>query len=109
MDEALTALLEATSRFEYLIAKKEYKKLVNLMTLNIEEGDIFRRCQLKPHEKLIKNMLHKCDEIDLAVEGDHPISFRNINLMSILFLTLIISFVFQMFHTLAMYSLCTRA
>jgi hypothetical protein len=69
MEEALTSVLKAITRFEYLIAKKEYEKLLNLMKMDRGEGDRFRQDQLKPHEKLIKTMLHKCDDINLAFEA----------------------------------------
>lgn len=73
MEGTLHTVLEAISRFEYLIARKEYEKLISLMKLDDAEGERFRQCQLKRHDKLIKNMLHKCDEIDIAIEGMYNI------------------------------------
>jgi hypothetical protein len=69
MEAGLTEVLNAIARFEYLIAKREYEKLVSMMELEGQDGDRFRLSRLKPHEKLIVSMLHKCAEIDLAYEG----------------------------------------
>lgn len=69
MEGALTSVLEAISRFEYLIAKKEYDKLQDLIRNDTFNGERFRRSQVKPHEKALRAMLHKCDEIDLAFKG----------------------------------------
>lgn len=76
MEDALTSVLEAISRFEYLIAKKEHSKLQHLIKNDKQNGERFRRNQLKSHENAIKAMLHKCDEIDLAFEGQCSMSYQ---------------------------------
>jgi hypothetical protein len=70
MEESLTLVLDYIARFEYLRAKKEHEALLNLMNIDKVVGERFRLNQMKPHEKLIKTMLHKCEEIDLAFEGN---------------------------------------
>ena len=75
MDElTITPTLRAISQFEYLVAKKEYDKLISQIKYYESEGlkqnDIEAlRFQLKKHDKQIKNMLHKSEEIEVALEG----------------------------------------
>ena len=84
MEETLTLLLAHNARFEYLLAKKEYDKLLDMMAQDREAGERFRHDHLGPRERLLKTMLHKCDEINLAFEG-----------WSSLFLPSLICFCFQ--------------
>ena len=69
MEDILIRILNAIARFEYLIAKREYGNLLDLIKTDKVAGDRFLQNHMKPHQKTIKNMLHKCDEINLAFEG----------------------------------------
>ena len=70
MEELWSSVLSSITRFEYLIARKKFLKLMTLLKLEKGEADRFRQTHIKPHEKLIRTMLHKCNEIDEAYKGN---------------------------------------
>ena len=69
MEAALRLVLNATSRFEFLIAKREYEALLGLMAAAGEAGRDFGRNSVSAHQGKISAMLRKCDEIEMAYEG----------------------------------------